>query len=68
VPIPISSDKRNDCKQRSVLIEEAERQIEALYADISFAPDLRQRLEDWLMDEILEDRRRIRRGAQGSGA
>ena len=45
-------NKRNDCKQRSVLIEEVERQIEALYAAISFAPELRQRLEDWLMDEI----------------
>jgi len=45
-------NKRNDCKQRSVLIEEVERQIEALYADISFSAELRQRLEDWLMDEI----------------
>jgi len=45
-------NKRNDCKQRSVLIEEVERQIEVLYADISFAPEVRQQLEDWLMEEI----------------
>ena len=44
--------RRNDCKQRSVLIEEVERQIEALYHAISFAPAFRKQLEKWLHVEI----------------
>jgi hypothetical protein len=44
--------KRNDCKQKSVLIEEVERQVEALYSAISFAPEFRAELESWLMAEI----------------
>ena len=44
--------KRNDCKQRSILIEEVERQMEALYHEISFTPELRAKLEDWLQAEI----------------
>ena len=44
--------KRNECKQRSVLIEEIERQVEALYHDISFTPEFRKQMEDWLQSEI----------------
>ena len=44
--------RRNDCKQKSVLIEEVERQVEALYADISFMPEFRAELESWLLGEI----------------
>jgi DNA invertase Pin-like site-specific DNA recombinase len=44
--------KRNDCKQKSVLIEEVERQVEALYAAISFSPEFRAELEHWLLEEI----------------
>ena len=44
--------KRNDCKQRSILIEQVERQLEALYHEISFTPELRAKLEDWLQAEI----------------
>jgi len=44
--------RRNDCKQKSVLIEEVERQIEVLYNTLSFTPEVRQWLENWLMDEI----------------
>jgi hypothetical protein len=40
--------RRNDCKQKSVLIEEVERQVEALYAAISFTPEFRVELESWL--------------------
>jgi len=40
--------RRNDCKQRSVLIEEVERQVEALYDSMVFAPEFRQQLGDWL--------------------
>ena len=44
--------RRNDCKQKSVLIEEVERQVEALYNDISFTPEFRAELEGWLQAEI----------------
>ena len=44
--------RRNDCKQKSVLIEEVERQIEALYSDIAFTPEFRAELEAWLNNEI----------------
>jgi DNA invertase Pin-like site-specific DNA recombinase/predicted nucleic acid-binding Zn-ribbon protein len=44
--------KRNDCKQKSVLIEEVERQIAALYQTLSFTPEAREWLENWLTDEI----------------
>ena len=45
-------NKRTDCKQRAVLIEQVERQVEALYNDISFTAEFRQRLEGWLMAEV----------------
>ena len=44
--------KRNDCLQKSLLIAEIERQIENLYHRISFTPELRQKLEEWLLKEI----------------
>ena len=44
--------RRNDCKQKSVLIEEVERQVEALYSDISFTPEFRAELESWLIAEV----------------
>ena len=44
--------RRNDCKQKSVLIEEVEQQVEALYAAISFTPEIRLWLENWLTAEI----------------
>ena len=44
--------KRNDCKQRSVLIEEIERQVEVLYERISFTPEYREQLEKQLLTEI----------------
>ena len=45
-------NKRNDCKQKSVLIEEVERQVENIYARMSFAPEYRAQLECWVLDEI----------------
>ena len=44
--------KRTGCKQKSLLIEEIERQIENLYHRISFTPKFRQKLEGWLLAEI----------------
>ena len=44
--------RRNDCKQKSVLIEEVERQVERLYSDVAFTPDFREQLEGWLQTEI----------------
>ena len=44
--------RRNDCKQKSVLIEEVERQVELLYGDISFTPEFRAELEGWLQTEV----------------
>ena len=60
--------RRNDCKQRSVLIEEVERQVEALYREISFTPEFRKQLEGWLQaevqktaDEFTAERQRLER-------
>ena len=44
--------KRNDCKQKSVLIEEVERQVELLYDTLSLDAESRQFLENWLFKEI----------------
>ena len=51
-----------------MLIEEVERQVEALYHEISFTPEFRRQLEDWLQaeiqksaDEFGEERQRLER-------
>ena len=44
--------KRNNCDQRSLLIEEVASQIEALYERISFTPAFRQLLQDWATAQI----------------
>ncbi|HCC35920.1 MAG TPA: hypothetical protein DEQ02_10000 [Ruminococcaceae bacterium] len=44
--------KRTNCKQKSLLIEEIERQVENLYRYISFKPEFRKKLENWLLTEI----------------
>ena len=44
--------RRNDCKQKSILIEQVERQVEVLYDTISFSPEFRKELETWLHTEI----------------
>ena len=45
-------NKRNDCDQRSLLINEVASQIEALYQRISFTPAFRQLLQDWVVAQI----------------
>ena len=45
-------DKRNDCKQKSVLIETVEVLIEQLYDAISLKPEARTELEAWINTEI----------------
>jgi DNA-directed RNA polymerase specialized sigma24 family protein len=45
-------NKRNDCKQRSMLIDEVAEQIEALYERISFSPEFRNLLQQWLTAQI----------------
>lgn len=44
--------KRNDCKQKSVLIEEVERAVEQLYHGLSFTPEYRKHVEETLLGEI----------------
>ena len=44
--------KRNDCKQKSVLIDEVERRIEQLYERISLTPEFRKQVEAWITGEI----------------
>jgi len=58
--------KRSDCKQKSVLIEEVERQVEALYDNMSFTPEFRTQLEKWIqleiqktIDELADERLRL---------
>ena len=46
--------KRNDCQQKSVLIEEVEGQIEQLYTRLSFSPEFRAKLDTWLLGQIKE--------------
>ena len=44
--------KRQDCKQRAVLIEEVERQVEKIYDKYSFPPYVRSYLETWLSENM----------------
>ena len=44
-------NKRTDCRQKSVLISEVERQIELLYDRISFTPEMREQLQGWFDTE-----------------
>ena len=51
-------NKRNDCKQRSILIDEIAEKIEELYERISFTPEFRDLVEQWLtgqVDKLAED-------------
>ena len=45
-------NKRSNCDQRSLLIDEIASQIEALYDKISFTPEFRQLLQDWITSQI----------------
>ena len=45
-------NKRSRCNQRSLLIDEVAGQIEALYARISFTPEFRKLLQDWVTEQI----------------
>ena len=44
--------KINDCKQKSVLIEDVERSVERIYDNISLKPEVRKELEAWITSEI----------------
>ena len=45
-------NKRNNCDQRSLLIDEVADQIAALYQQISFTPQFRKLLQDWVIQQI----------------
>ncbi len=45
-------NKRTKCKQRAVLIAEVERQVEQIYDQYSFPPEIRSYLENWLKQNI----------------
>ena len=49
-------NKRVECKQRAVLIEEVERQVENIYDKYSFPPYIRSYLENWLGKNIEKER------------
>ena len=49
-------NKRVDCRQRAVLIEEVERQVEKIYDKYSFPPYVRTCLEKWLKENIEKER------------
>jgi len=53
-------NKRNGCRQRSLLIGEVEHKIEELYEQISFKPEFRELLQQWITDQIdrLADKKR----------
>jgi site-specific DNA recombinase len=44
--------KRNDCRQKAVLIDEVETRIEAHYAHIALDPNFRLKVEALLIDEL----------------
>jgi hypothetical protein len=50
-------NKRNDCMQRSLLIDEVADKIDALYQRISFTPEFRALVQNWVTELIgkLED-------------
>jgi DNA invertase Pin-like site-specific DNA recombinase len=45
-------NKRNDCKQRSLLIDEIAEKIEELYERVSFTPEFRVLVQQWLNAQI----------------
>ena len=45
-------NKRNDCSQRSLLIDEVAKRIEELYERISFTPEFRKLMEQGISEEI----------------
>ena len=45
-------NKRNDCRQRSLLIDEVAAKIEELYERISFTPEFRVLIEQWITTQI----------------
>ncbi len=49
-------NKRVDCRQRAVLIEEVERQVERIYDKYSFPPYIRSCLESWLDGSLKKER------------
>ena len=44
--------KRNDCKQRALLIDEIAEKIEELYERISFTPEFRSLVQQWVDGQI----------------
>lgn len=51
-------NKRTDCKQKAVLIEEVERQVEQIYDRYSFPPAVREYLENFLQDKIQDEKKK----------
>ena len=45
-------NKRNDCRQRSLLIEEVAERIAELYERISFTPKFRNLVQQWVIGQI----------------
>ena len=45
-------NKRNDCDQRSLLIDEVADRIEALYQQIAFTAEFGKLLKDWIFGQI----------------
>ena len=50
-------NKRTDCKQKAVLIEEVERQIAHIYDRYSFSLTIREPLENFLRDKIHDEKK-----------
>ena len=47
-----------DCKQRAVLIDEIERQVEQIYDRYSYPPAVREYLEKFLQDQVKDERQK----------
>ncbi len=45
-------NRRNDCRQRATLIDEVEAKIEEFYDKISFTPEFKRLMREWLLAEI----------------
>lgn len=50
-------NKRTDCKQKAVLIEEVERQVAHIYDRYSFSLTIREPLENFLRDKIHDEKK-----------
>ena len=58
-------NKTKDCKQKAVLIDEIEKQVEQIYDRYSFPPAVREYMENFLQEGIKAEQQNMKPGWTG---